>query len=149
MIHGLTVRMLRQIIDERGKIMHFLKSGDPEFERFGEVYFSTIHPGVVKAWHLHERMTLNYVVPIGNIKFVLYDGREDSPTRGEIQELFLGPDNYCLVSVPPRIWNGFKGIGAQTALVANCATLEHDQSELRRLDPFNNDIPYDWNIMHR
>jgi dTDP-4-dehydrorhamnose 3,5-epimerase len=93
-------------------------------------------------------MTLNYVVPMGNIKFVLYDPRPQSPTFGVAQELFLGPDNYCLVSVPPMIWNGFKGIGDGTALVANCATLEHDPDELRRVDPFENDIPYDWNIRH-
>jgi dTDP-4-dehydrorhamnose 3,5-epimerase len=148
MIHGVSVRMLRQIIDERGKIMHFLKKSDPEFESFGEVYFSTIHAGVVKAWHQHERMSLNYVVPVGNIKFVLFDPRPESPTRGMIQELFLGPDNYCLVSVPPLIWNGFKGIGEGIALVANCATLEHDPRELRRVDPFENDIPYDWKIRH-
>ena len=94
-------------------------------------------------------MTLNYAVPHGNIKFVLYDDRPDSPTKGEIQELFLGPDNYCLVTVPPMIWNGFKGIGAETAIVANCASIPHDPEEIDRLDPFDPSIPYNWEIKHR
>ena len=97
-----------------------------------------------KAWHLHKRMTLNYAVPHGNIKFVLYDDRAGSPSKGAIQEIFLGPDNYCLVTVPPLIWNGFKGIGVVPAVVANCATIPHDPTEIHRLDPHVNDIPYDW-----
>jgi dTDP-4-dehydrorhamnose 3,5-epimerase len=148
MIEGVRVRPLRQIVDERGKIMHFLTSDDEEFTQFGEVYFSTIHPGVVKAWHQHKLMTLNYVAPVGQIKFVLYDPRTSSSTYGEIVELFLGPDNYCLVSVPPMIWNGFKGIGTDTSLVANCSSIRHNPDEINRLDPFENDIPYDWSIKH-
>jgi dTDP-4-dehydrorhamnose 3,5-epimerase len=94
-------------------------------------------------------MTLNYAVPHGNIKLVLYDDREGSPTRGEVQELFLGPDNYCLVTIPPMVWNGFKGIGTQTAIVANCATIPHDPTEIDRLDPSDPSIPYDWAIVYR
>jgi dTDP-4-dehydrorhamnose 3,5-epimerase len=129
--------------------MHFLKRSDSAFDTFGEVYFSTIHPDVVKAWHLHTKTTLNYVVPIGQIKFVLYDARQNSSTYGNIEEYFLGPDNYCLVTVPPFIWNGFKGIGTQTSLVANCSTHEHDPEEINRMDPFNNSIPYDWGLIHK
>jgi dTDP-4-dehydrorhamnose 3,5-epimerase len=94
-------------------------------------------------------MTLNYAVPHGHIKFVLYDDREGSPTRGELQEIFLGPDNYCLVTVPPLVWNGFKGIGSEMAIVANCASIPHDPDEIDRLDPFDPSIPYDWEIVHR
>lgn len=149
MIEGVVVQPLPQILDERGKIMHFLKRTDPWFREFGEVYFSTVYPGVVKAWHQHTRLTLNYVVPVGNIKFVLFDARPGSATEGTVQELFLGADNYCLVLVPPLIWNGFKGIGVHTALVANCATEEHDPNEIVRLDPKENGIPYQWDLIHR
>lgn len=144
MLDGVTVIPLRQIPDERGKLMHMLRSDSELFQSFGEIYFSTIHPGAVKGWHFHKRMILNYAVPHGNIKFVLYDDRDGSPTRGEVQEIFLGPDNYCLVTVPPMIWNGFKGVGTETAIVANCASMPHDPNEIDRLDPFDPTIPYDW-----
>ena len=126
MIDGVLVQPLRQIPDERGRVMHMLKASDPHFRGFGEIYFSVVYPGAVKGWHLHTRMVLNYAVPHGRIKLVLFDPRPDSPTRGELQELFLGPDHYCLVQVPTGVWNGFKGVGVEPALVANCATSEHD-----------------------
>lgn len=149
MIDGVRVTPLRQIPDERGKVMHMLKVGDPAFQQFGEIYFSCVYPGAIKAWHIHRQMTLNYAVPHGNIKFVLYDDRPKSPTRGEVQEFFLGPDHYCLVTVPPLIWNGFKGIGNEMALVANCATMPHTPDEIDRRDPFDPSIPYDWALQHR
>jgi len=149
MIDGVKVIPLRQIHDERGKVMHMLKTTDEHFQQFGEIYFSTIFPGVIKAWHIHKEMTLNYAVPIGRIKFVMYDDRPTSPTKGEIQELILGPDNYMLVIVPPGVWNGFKGIDTQMSLVANCATIPHDPNEIDRLDPLSSTIPYDWALKHR
>ncbi len=148
MIEGVIVKPLRKIPDERGCIMHMLRSDDPEFEQFGEIYFSCIYPGVIKGWHLHHKMTLNYAVPVGMIKLVLFDDRESSPTRGQLQELFIGEQNYCLVQIPAGIWNGFKGIGNQMAIVANCATLPHDPAEIERLDPFSKRIPYDWSLKH-
>lgn len=149
MIHGLMITPLRQIFDERGKVMHMLRSDSPAFQKFGEIYFSCTHPGAIKAWHLHRKMTLNYSVIHGELKFVLYDDRPDSPTRGEVQEIFLSPENYCLVTVPPLIWNGFKGIGVQTTIVANCATHPHDPGEIERKEPFDASIPYDWKIRHK
>jgi dTDP-4-dehydrorhamnose 3,5-epimerase len=149
MIDGVIVTPLRQIADERGKVMHMLRSDAPHFRGFGEIYFSCVYPQAIKAWHLHKRMVLNYAVPHGNIKFVLYDDRAASPTKGEVQELFLGPDNYCLVTVPPMVWNGFKGVGAETAIVANCASIPHDPDEIMRCDPADPSIPYDWQIKHR
>lgn len=148
MIEGVVVSQRRQIIDERGKIMHMLRADDPEFETFGEVYFSWVNPGAIKAWHLHAKMTLNYVCPYGLIKLVLFDDRKDSATGGELMELFLGPDNHNLVKVPPGVWNGFKGVAAYPSLVCNCATLPHDPDEIRRLDPFSPRIPYDWALRH-
>jgi len=148
-IEGVLVIPLRQIPDERGKIMHMLRADDPHFEKFGEIYFSVVYPGVIKGWHLHKKLTLNYAVVSGMIKLVLYDQREDSPTRGELMELFVGDDNYVLVRVPPGVVNGFKGIGMTPAVVANCATEPHDPSEMIRIDPFSNNIPYDWSLKHR
>ncbi len=149
MIDGVVVTPLRQILDERGKVMHMLRNDSSVFSSFGEIYFSCIHPGAIKAWHLHKKMTLNYAVVFGEIKFVLYDDRKDSSTRGTVQELFISPESYSLVTVPPMIWNGFKGLGTKTSIVANCANLPHDPSEIERTPAFNSIIPYDWNIKHR
>ncbi len=149
MIDGVLIQALRQIPDERGKVMHMLRSDDLHFERFGEIYFTTVYPGVVKGWHIHKEMTLNYAVITGSIKLVLYDEREASPTRGELMEIFMGDGNYVLVKIPPKVWNGFKGIGVVPAIVANCATLPHDPDEISRLDPHHNHIPYSWEIVHK
>lgn len=149
MIDGVIVTPLRQFFDERGRVMHMLREDSPVFTRFGEVYFSCTHPGAIKAWHRHKRMTLNYTVVYGEIKCVLFDDRPDSPTRGQVQELFVSPENYCLVTIPPLIWNGFKGIGDKSAIVANCSTLPHDPDEIERKSPFDASIPYDWQIEHR
>lgn len=149
MIDGVIITPLKQILDERGKVMHMLKNSDPYFSTFGEIYFSCIYPDAIKAWHIHSKMTLNYAVPHGKIKFVLYDNREISPTRGEIQEIFIGPDNYVLVTVPPMVWNGFKGMGSELSVVANCASIPHDPDEIDRLDPMSGDIPYDWALKHK
>jgi dTDP-4-dehydrorhamnose 3,5-epimerase len=146
MIDGVLVVPLKRIPDERGTVLHMLKRTDPHFIEFGEIYFSKIFPGVVKGWHKHGEMTLNYACIHGRIKLVLFDDREGSPTKGELMEIFLGPDNYSLVQIPPGVWNGFKGMGNEMAIVANCSTHPHDASRSIRLDPFDNDIPYDWEI---
>jgi dTDP-4-dehydrorhamnose 3,5-epimerase len=148
MIDGVHVVPLRQIVDERGKIMHMLKATDPHFVGFGEIYFSCAWPGAVKAWHIHTRMTVNNAVLSGRAKLVLYDQREESPTRGELQEIFLGEDNYVLVQIPPGIANGYKAYGDKLVILANAASLPHDPEEMLRVDPFENDIPYDWHLKH-
>lgn len=147
-IHGIRVAPLRRIPDERGAVFHMLREDDPAFERFGEIYFSFVYPGAIKGWHLHRRMTLNYAVPVGMVKLVCYDDREDSPTRGTLQELHIGELNYVLVTIPALVWNGFKGEGDRAALVANCASTAHDPDEIERLDPFSERIPYDWALRH-
>jgi dTDP-4-dehydrorhamnose 3,5-epimerase len=148
LIDGVLVHPLRQIADERGRIMHMLRADDPHFEQFGEMYFSMVYPGAIKAWHLHKEMTLNYAVVVGSIKLVLYDDRASSPTKGQLMELFPGEADYCLIKVPPLVWNGFKGIGVKPAIVANCATLPHRADEIVRLDPFTDTIPYKWELRH-
>lgn len=149
MIEGVLIHPLRQIPDERGKIMHMLRVDDPHFEKFGEIYFSVVYPGVIKGWHLHKEMTLNYAVVSGAIKLVLYDDRKGSATCGNLMEIFLGESNYALVKIPPMIWNGFKGIGVSPAIVANCATTPHSPGEILRLDPFDQQIPYSWELKHQ
>jgi len=149
MIQGVLIHPLRQIPDERGKIMHMLRVDDPHFEKFGEIYFSMVHPGVIKGWHLHKEMTLNYAVISGTIKLVLFDDRPESPTHGKLMELFIGDGNYVLVKIPPQVWNGFKGVGTTPAIVANCSTTPHSPNEIVRMDPFDNPIPYNWELKNK
>lgn len=144
MIDGVQIIPKRRIPDERGTIFHMVSSKDDHFDRFGEIYFSTIYKDAIKGWHLHHEMSLNYVCIEGRIKLVIYDDRESSSTRGELMEIFLGPDDYSLVIVPPDVWNGFKGMTDPYAIVANCCTHAHDPRRSERLDPFENEIPYDW-----
>jgi dTDP-4-dehydrorhamnose 3,5-epimerase len=147
-IEGLQVIPLRRIPDERGTIMHMLRRTDPHFIEFGEIYFSTVYRDVVKGWHRHRDMTLNYACVFGRVKVVVYDDREESPTRGALREIFLGPDNHSLVIIPPELWNGFKGLSNPFSIVANCCTHPHDPARSDRLDPLENEIPYDWAVRH-
>lgn len=148
-IEGLRLSPLRRIPDERGAVFHMLRRDSDVFDRFGEVYFSQVYPNVVKAWHLHKRMTLNYAVPIGMIKLVCYDDRPGSATCGNVLEIFVGELDYQLVTIPPMVWNGFKGVGTTPALVANCSTEPYDPDEIVRASPHASHIPYDWAIEHR
>jgi dTDP-4-dehydrorhamnose 3,5-epimerase len=148
-IDGLLHLPLRRIPDERGTIMHMLRADDPHFLQFGEIYFTTVYEGVIKGWHKHREMTLNYACVFGRIKLVVYDDRAESPTRGSLEEIFLGPDDHSLVVIPPGLWTGFKGMSRPFALVANCCTHTHDPIRTTRLDPFDATIPYDWDVRNR
>ena len=147
-IDGLEFVPLSRIPDERGTIYHMLRRTDPHFREFGEIYFTSIYRNVVKGWHRHREMTLNYACIWGRVKLVLVDDRDGSATKGSIVERFLGPDDYSLAIVPPGIWAGFKGM-TDVAIVANCATHPHDPSLTDRLDPFPPSFGYDWAVRHR
>lgn len=143
---GVAVHPLRRIPDERGTIFHMLRSSDAHFMQFGEIYFSSVMPGVVKGWHRHRDMTLHYACMVGRVKCVVYDDREGSATRGHLAEIFLGPDSYHLLVVPPEVWNGFKGVSIEPAMVANCCTHAHDPTRSDRAEPFDPAFPYDWAV---
>jgi dTDP-4-dehydrorhamnose 3,5-epimerase len=147
-IDGVKVVPLRQIVDERGKIMHMLKATDEHFVGFGEIYFSTAWPGTIKAWHIHQTMTVNNAVISGHAKLVMYDLREDSPTRGVLQEVFLGEDNHVLVQIPPGIANGYKAYGQKQVILANCGSEPHRPDEMLRVPHDSPEIPYDWALQH-
>lgn len=144
-IEGVTATELRQISDERGAVLHMLRCDAPEFTRFGECYFSEVLPGAVKAWKRHRVQTQNLAVPVGRIRLVIYDGRENSPTLGRILVQELGrPDAYLRLSIPPGLWYGFACLGNTPALLANCADMPHQpsESEVRAID--DPSIPYSW-----
>lgn len=173
LITGVEVNDLKVFKDERGAVMRMMRRDDPFFREFGEIYFSIVMPNVVKAWHLHKSMTLNYACVFGKIKLVLYDPRVAfpstahailNPTCGIMNEFILGgyPDHedYKLVTIPPGVWNGFRQIVRafecpgktkfteliEPAIVANCSTEPHDPDEIVRLSPDDFMVPYDWGL---
>lgn len=144
-IEGLILVPLKQIADDRGAVLHMIRADSPVFDRFGEVYFSEVNYQVVKGWKRHQCMTQNFAVPTGAIKLVIYDDRDDSPTRGNLEQLIIGrPDNYVLVRIPWGLWYGFQGLDEQPSLIANCADMPHDpdESETKPLD--DPAIPFTW-----
>ncbi len=144
-IDGLTLFPLKQIVDERGAVLHMLRAESPVFKKFGEVYFSEVNFEVVKAWKRHKRMTQNFAVPAGKIKLVIYDDRDDSPSNGSMEELIIGrPDNYVLVRIPPGLWYGFQGLDENPSLIANCADLPHDPEESEQKPADDPYIPFKW-----
>ncbi len=144
MIHDVKITPLKIISDNRGKVMHMLRTDSQVFKKFGEIYFSTIYHQSIKGWHLHKESTLNYVCIKGKVKLVLFDNRKESSTKGVYQELILSPEDYFLVTIPPNIWNGFKGLDEAESIIANCLTLPHDEKEIVRKDPFDKSFSYKW-----
>jgi len=111
-----------------------MKRSESSFSGFQEAYFSTIQHGIIKSWKKHLKMTLNIIVPVGSIRFVLYDDRVESPSKGQFMDVTLSRDNYARLTVPPNIWMAFKGEGESTNLLLNIADLEHIPSEIIRKD---------------
>jgi dTDP-4-dehydrorhamnose 3,5-epimerase len=147
MIDGSHVLPLTVHPDERGHLFEILRSDDPRFMQFGQVYVTTAHPGVVKAWHCHRLQTDFFCLIHGRARFALYDAREDSPTKGEINEYMCDGEAPQRIIIPAGVYHGFKNEGVHDAICVNCPTETYncDDPDELRIDPFDNDIPYDWN----
>ena len=135
---GVIITLLRKIPDDRGTIMHMATKKD--VKKFGQVYFSTVYPGIVKGWHYHKKMTLHYCVIKGMIRLVVHDGRD-------FEEIYMGDRNYVLVTIKPGIWNGFMGMGTDEAILANVTDYPYSDNEIKRL-PFDY-FEYDWRVKNR
>jgi len=148
MIDGVRIKNLKVIPDERGRLSEILRNDDAVYEKFGQVYVTTAYPGVVKGWHYHRVLSDNMAVVKGMMKIVLYDSRDNSPTKGEVNEFFAGVYNPILIHIPPLVYHGFKCIGTEEAIVVNVPTekYNYENPDEYRIDPHNNDIPYDWNL---
>ncbi|AZR72013.1 dTDP-4-dehydrorhamnose 3,5-epimerase [Anoxybacter fermentans] len=146
MIEGVKTKKLKIIPDERGRLMEILREDDDLFISFGQVYMTTAYPGVVKGWHYHKKQIDHFAVVKGMMKVVLYDGRKDSPTYDEINEFFMGEYNPIMLQIPPYVFHGFKCIGTEEAILINIPTekYNYDNPDEYRIDPHQNDIPYDW-----
>tara|TARA_Y200000002_G_C22206378_1_gene465518 strand:+ start:88 stop:522 length:435 start_codon:yes stop_codon:yes gene_type:complete len=144
MIFDVKITKLKIISDDRGKVMHMLRTDSPAFKEFGEIYFSTIYQGKIKGWHLHKESSLNYVCIKGKVRLTLFDDRPGSKSKNEIQEIILSPREYNLITIPPNIWNGFKGLDKDESIIANCLTLPHNEKEMVRKTPDDRYFNYKW-----
>ena len=144
MIFDVKITKLKIISDDRGKVMHMLRTDSPAFKEFGEIYFSTIYQGKIKGWHLHKESSLNYVCIKGKVRLTLFDDRPGSKSKNEIQEILLSPREYNLITIPPNIWNGFKGLDKDESIIANCLTLPHNEREMVRKNPDDRYFNYKW-----
>ncbi|QPJ64092.1 MAG: dTDP-4-dehydrorhamnose 3,5-epimerase [Candidatus Nitrohelix vancouverensis] len=144
-LHGGAVEPLKIIEDDRGAVLHMLRQDSDQFTKFGEIYFSEVNPGVVKAWKRHRKMTQLFAAPRGTLHLALYDARENSPTYKELREYELGrPDHYQLIKIPPGVWYGFENTGQEKALIANCADMPHDPQESETLPLESGPVKVNW-----
>jgi dTDP-4-dehydrorhamnose 3,5-epimerase len=146
LIEGVRVKQLKVIPDERGRLMEMLRRDDDLFVEFGQTYMTTMYPGVTKAWHYHKLQHDHFVCVVGMIKLALYDEREGSPTKGTVNEFFLGAHNPILVQIPPHVWHGFKNVGDAECVIVNVTTkpYRYEEPDEYRIDPHQNHIPYQW-----
>lgn len=146
MIDGVQIKKLKYIKDERGRLMEVLRKDDPSFRKFGQAYVTTAKPGVVKAWHYHKLQDDNIALVTGKARFGLYDARRGSKTYGEVMDIVSDEESPMLLHIPAGVYHGFKAIGAHEAMVMNVPTeaYDRDKPDEFRVDPFENDIPFDW-----
>ena len=142
-LDGVIFTPLKIIEVEDGNIQHGMKKGEDGYKGFGEAYFSNINSNSIKGWKRHFSMILNIIVPIGRIRFVLFDDREDSLTRHNYQELIISEDNYGRLTVPPMIWFAFQGLSEGRNLLLNISNIIHDPQEQENI--MLEDIKYNWN----
>jgi dTDP-4-dehydrorhamnose 3,5-epimerase len=140
---GVILTPLKQIPHQKGDIFHAMKKSDIGFDGFGEAYFSTINKGEIKGWKKHTKMTLNLIVPVGEIEFVLFDNRENSQTYNRFFSIKLSQNNYQRLTISKDIFVAFKGI-ENFNLLLNIANIEHTPNEAINLDL--SEIKYEWSI---
>ncbi len=145
-INGVETRRAKVLTDERGRLGEIMRADDPWFKKFGQVYFTTTYPGVVKAWHYHKKQTDHFYVIKGTVKIALHDARKDSPTHRTVNELYLGEHCPGLVKIPPGVQHGWMCVGVTEAYIANIVSEMYDYKnpDEYRTDAHENDIPYDW-----
>ena len=143
LIKGVALTPLKIINVDSGDIFHAMKKDDFGFDGFGEAYFSSVNYKMVKAWKRHSKMTLNIIVPFGEIKFVLFDNRSDAINK-DFHEIVLSRKNYLRLTIPPMVWVGFQGISTNENILLNIANLPHDPREADQKDI--KEFSYDWRL---
>ena len=148
MIDGVVIKQLKVNVDERGSLTEILRVDDEVFEKFAQVYVSLNYPGVIRAWHYHKKQNDFFAVVKGMVKVALYDARENSPTRGEVNEYFIGERNNIILRIPIGVMHGYKTIGVEPSLLLNFPTEVYNRNEPDeyRVPWDSKEVPYDWSI---
>ncbi len=148
MIQGVEVKRLTRHADERGYLMEILRSDDEIFSKFGQCYVSMNYPDVIRAWHWHQKQDDHFVVVKGMIRVGLYDMREGSPTRGEVNEFYLGENNDIVLKIPVGVAHGYKTVGVEPSLLVNFPSEVYNPEEPDeyRLPWDTDQIPFNWEI---
>ncbi len=146
LIDGVAARRAKVIPDERGRLGEIMRADDPWFKKFGQVYFTTTYPGVVKAWHYHKKQTDHFYVIRGTVKIALYDQRKDSPTCGIVNEIYLGEHCPGMLKIPPGVMHGWMCVGQTEAYILNIPSemYNYTNPDEFRTEPHDKSIPYDW-----
>lgn len=145
LINGVFFQPLTPVLTTGGRVLHAIKGNDSDLPEFGECYFSTAESKNPKAWKKHHKMICNLFVPVGKVKFVFYDDRENSKDYGKIAEYEVSETNYGRLIIHPGIWYGFSGMTESgESLILNVANIKHDPAESIRLEPGAVEIPYTW-----
>lgn len=146
LIEGVAARRARVLPDERGRLGEIFRSDDPWFVKFGQVYFTTTYPGVVKAWHYHKLQSDHFFCVRGSVKLALYDARDNSKTRGEVNEVYLSEHLPALVRIPPGVYHGWMCVSDIESMVINVTSecYNYKNPDEFRADPHDNNIPYAW-----
>ena len=147
LIAGVQTKKLKWLCDDRGRLMEMIRCNDEIFRGFGQVYATTVKPGVVKAWHYHKKQEDSFVPLVGKLRIGLYDARENSPTKGQVQEFLLDAADPCVFQIPRGVFHGFECAGDVESMVLNVPNMpyDHEHPDEYRIDPFKNDIPFKWN----
>lgn len=148
MINGVEIKQLKVIKDERGWLMEILRCDEKLFKKFGQVYLSVCRPSYAKAWHYHKIQTDFFTIVKGNAKIVLFDMREDSPTKGQIQEFVAGDSNPILIKIPPFVVHGFTALNNEPTFLINCPTepYSHKEPDEYKIPFDSKEIPYNWGV---
>jgi dTDP-4-dehydrorhamnose 3,5-epimerase len=143
-IDGVIITDLKKFSDHRGNVLTMMRSDSKLFDKFGEIYFSTVFCNSIKAWHFHKNAVLNYACIKGRVRLVLFDDRKNSNSKGKYNEYILTPDNYFLITIPSLVWNGFVGLDKEESIIANCLNLPHDEDEMERREYNDKYLNYNW-----
>jgi len=145
-IDGVDIRHATVLPDERGRLGEIFRADDPWFEKFGQVYFTTTYPGVVKAWHYHKKQTDHFYAIKGTVKIALYDQRKDCPTNSVVNELYMSEHCPALLRIPPGVLHGWMCVSKTQAYIVNVVSemYNYQDPDEHRVNAHDNDIPYDW-----
>src|SRR5467141_128140 len=120
MLPGVRVHDVNKRIDERGFFAEIVRNDWKDFlddDTIAQANVSLSYPGMIRAWHRHRKGQVDYLMVVkGTMKICAYDDKEDSSTRGHLDEIIASEEKLQLVRVPGHYWHGTMTLGVQPSL---------------------------------